>query len=179
MNLHEFTVEDIEGKQVALSKYRGKVVLLFNSATKCGFTPQYEELQKLYELFKNEPFEILDFPSNQFLKQAPEDNKGIHDFCTINFGVTFPQFAKADVNGENQQELFKWLKEEKPEEVKNTETEKFYSQLKAISQDRKGSDIRWNFTKFLIDKNGNVVERYAPNIKPLEIENDIRKLLEA
>lgn len=157
MSLYEMTVKDAHGQDVSLNDYRGKVLLIVNTATHCGFTPQYEGLQKLYETYHDQGFEILDFPCNQFADQAPEPIEEILDFCQGRFGVTFKQFAKIDVNGENESPLFTWLKSQKRGFV--------------------GESIKWNFTKFLVDAKGNVVKRFAPTTKPSEIEEDIKRIL--
>ncbi len=174
--LYDFIVKDAEYKDISLSNYKGKVLLIVNGATGCGFTPQYDGLQTLYDKFQPEGFEILDFPSNQFLGQAPGTNEEIVGFCKLNFGVGFKQFSKIDVNGENQEPLYKYLKTQ-VEEYRNKETADFYEKVKKYTPNLEINDIRWNFTKFLIDKNGNVVARFAPNITPEEIEKNIIKLL--
>lgn len=174
--LYDFIVKDAEYKDVSLSDYKGKVLLIVNGATGCGFTPQYDGLQKLYDKFQPEGFEILDFPSNQFLEQAPGTNEEIVGFCKLNFGVAFKQFSKIDVNGEAQEPLYKYLKTQ-AEEYRNKETVELYEKLKQYTPDLEPNNIRWNFTKFLVDKGGNVVARFAPNVTPEEIEQHIIKLL--
>jgi glutathione peroxidase len=176
MNIYDFTVKDIENNEVPLSEYKGKVVLIINGATGCGFTPQYDGLQKLYEKYNNQGFEILDFPSNQFLGQAPGTNEEIAGFCRLNFGVSFKQFSKIEVNGENEEPLYKYLKST-VQEYRNKETEEFYEKVRQYTPGIADNDIRWNFTKFLIDKEGNVVARFAPNISLEEIEQHVIKLL--
>ena len=157
-SLYDITVDDIHGKPVKLSKYKGKVLLIVNTASECGFTPQYKGLEALYEKFHGKGLEVLGFPCNQFGAQEPGDEKAIEQFCELNYGVTFPMFAKVDVNGDDASPLFKHLKSAK----------------KGIL----GSEaIKWNFTKFLVDRDGNVVERYAPKTEPKELENDVRTLL--
>ena len=157
MSIYDFTVKGRAGEDVSLSTYKGKVLLVVNTATGCGFTPQYEGLQKLYDKHKDKGFEILDFPCNQFANQAPGTIEDIQSFCTLNYGTTFPRFAKIDVNGKNASDLFKFLKKEKKSAL--------------------GSSIKWNFTKFLIDREGNVVKRFAPTDTPESIEQDIVSLL--
>ena len=157
MSSYDFTVKGRAGEDVSLSTYKGKVLLVVNTATGCGFTPQYEGLQKLYDKHKDKGFEILDFPCNQFANQAPGTIEEIQSFCTLNYGTTFPRFAKIDVNGKNASDLFKFLKKEKKSAL--------------------GSSIKWNFTKFLIDREGNVVKRFAPTDTPESIEQDIVALL--
>ena len=165
MSIYDFSVKTRKGEDVSLSNYKGKVLLIVNTATGCGFTPQYKELQELYTEFKDQGFEILDFPCNQFANQAPGNNEEIHTFCTGRFGITFPQFAKIDVNGENAIPLYKWLTE-------NTTFNGFgkspmgfvlSSVVKKSDKDYKNNgNIKWNFTKFLINRDGNIVERFEP-----------------
>ena len=157
MSIYDFNAKDINGKDISLSKYKGKVLLVVNTATGCGFTPQYNALEALYKKYEEKGFEILDFPCNQFGKQAPGEDHEIKDFCEINFGVSFDQFSKIEVNGKNEHPLYTYLKSQKGGIL--------------------GNKIKWNFTKFLINKNGEVVARFAPNVKPENIENDIIKLL--
>ncbi|WMJ77398.1 MULTISPECIES: glutathione peroxidase [unclassified Sedimentibacter] len=176
MKIYDFKVKDIENKEVSLSEYKGKVLLVVNGATGCGFTPQYDGLQKLYNKYKDEEFEILDFPSNQFLEQAPGTNEEIAGFCRLNFGVDFKQFSKIEVNGKNEEPLYKYLKTT-AEEYRSEDTLGFYEKVKQFTPDIKENDIRWNFTKFLIDKEGNVKARFAPNITPEELDQHIAKLV--
>lgn len=175
--IYDFIVKDVSDKDVSLSSYKGKVLLIVNGATGCGFTPQYDGLQKLYDKYNAQGFEILDFPSNQFLEQAPGTNEEIVGFCRLNFGVTFNQFSKIDVNGENETPLYKYLKEQIGE-TRGKGTEKLYEKLKQYTPDIKEDDIRWNFTKFLIDKEGNVAARFAPDITPEEIDKYVVKLIQ-
>ena len=156
--IYDFKVKDTEGKEVSLDKYREKVLLIVNTATECGFTPQYDGLQKLYETYKDRGVEVLDFPCNQFGGQAPGTNEEIANFCTARFGTTFDRFDKIDVNGENEDPLYTFLK--------NSQGGIF------------GDKIKWNFTKFLIDRQGNVVERYSSQKKPENIAKDIEGLLD-
>ena len=157
MNIYDFTVTNNKGEQVSMRNYIGKVLLIVNTATGCGFTPQYSGLQELYLEFKDKGFEILDFPCNQFGNQAPGGDVEISEFCTLNYNTTFDQFSKIDVNGENAEPLFKYLKEQK----------------KGVL----GGNIKWNFTKFLVDKDGNVVDRFSPTTTPEKIRSSIEKLL--
>lgn len=157
MSIYDFEVLDYKGNPVKLEKYRGKVLLIVNTATKCGFTKQYDGLEKFYLEHKDEGFEILDFPCDQFLHQAPGTNEEIHDFCILRFAIAFPQFSKIKVNG----------KEENP----------LYTYLKNNCEVNKGKRIKWNFTKFLISKDGTIVSRYEPNQTIDEFKNDIIKLL--
>lgn len=155
--VYDFTVKDTKGEDVSLEKYKGKVLLIVNTATKCGFTPQYDGLEDLYKKYKDQGFEILDFPCNQFANQAPEDISEINGFCELNYGTTFDRFDKIDVNGDKADPLYAHLKEEKPGKT--------------------GKAIKWNFTKFLVDKEGQVVQRYGSAKKPENIAKDIEKLL--
>ena len=165
MNIYDFKVKAQDGSEVNLADYKGKVLLVVNSATGCGFTPQYTELQEIYTELKEQGLEILDFPCNQFGEQAPGEDAEIHTFCTGRFGITFPQFSKIDVNGENAYPLFKYLTE-------NTKFEGFGMSpmgvmlsgiAKKMDKDyKKNGKIKWNFTKFLIDRNGEIVARFEP-----------------
>lgn len=155
--IYDFTVKDIQGNDLSLEKFKGKVMLIVNTASNCGFTKQYDGLQKLYEKYKNQGFVVLGFPCNQFGKQEPGDEKEIANFCTDTFNVTFPMMSKIEVNGENAHPLYKFLKKEKGGIL--------------------GDEIKWNFTKFLVDKEGNLVDRFAPQKTPEEIEDDIKELL--
>ena len=159
MGIYDFTVKARDGSDVSLSEYKGKVLLIVNTATGCGFTPQYKGLQSLYDKYKDKGFEILDFPCNQFANQAPGNEEEIHTFCTGRFGIKFPQFAKIDVNGKNESPLYTYL---------NSQKKGFFS-----------SKIKWNFSKFLITKDGQVVERFAPTDTPEKIDSYIEKLLNA
>jgi len=157
MSIYDFTMKDAQGEQVDLSQYRGKVLLVVNTATGCGFTPQYEGLENLYKTYQARGFEILDFPCNQFGNQAPGTEQEIVSFCQLHYNVSFRQFAKIEVNGENESPLYTYLKRQKGGVL--------------------GSKIKWNFTKFLIDREGNVVERFAPTVTPEKIEASIKELL--
>lgn len=168
--LYDFTVRDNRGNEVALDTYRGKVVLIVNTATKCGLTAQYSALQALYEKYRTQGLEVLDFPCNQFREQAPEDDADIERFCTINYGTTFPRFAKIGVNGEHSAPLYQWLKRALPEDSSNAAFRDFLIKLAALGQTREKHEIKWNFTKFLIDRNGNPVTRFAPSMTPQEID---------
>lgn len=157
MKFYEFAAKKIDGTEVNMDKYKGKVVLVVNTASKCGFTPQLEGLESLYKEYKDKDFEVLGFPCNQFGGQDPGNNKEISEFCLINYGVTFPMFEKIEVKGENTHPIFKYLKEN----AKGT----------------LGSEIKWNFTKFLINKDGDVVKRYGSMTKPEKLKKDIETLL--
>jgi glutathione peroxidase len=156
--VYDFAVNDIHGKERKLAQYKDKVLLIVNTASKCGFTPQYKGLEALHKKMHPRGLEVLGFPCNQFGAQEPGNAKEIESFCEINYGVSFPLFAKIDVNGADAAPLYQYLKKEKPGLL--------------------GSEaIKWNFTKFLVDRKGNVVERYAPNVEPADIAADIEKLL--
>ena len=166
-SVYDFKVKDMDGKEVSLSEYKGKVLLIVNTATKCGFTPQYEELQEMYEKYKDKGLVILDFPCNQFGGQAPGDIASIHEFCTSKYETTFPQFDKIDVNGENESPLFAFLKSKQAfKGFGNGEQAKFMDEmLKKQDPDYASKpDIKWNFTKFLVDSTGNVVARFEPTV---------------
>ena len=157
MKIYDFQVRNAKGVEVPMTNFEGKVLLIVNTATGCGFTPQYEGLQKLYDKYKDKGLEILDFPCNQFGHQAPGTEDEIQEFCTLKYHRTFPLFAKIDVNGKDAEPLFTYLKASKGGFL--------------------GDDIKWNFTKFLVSRDGTVVDRYAPMTKPEQIEGDILKLL--
>lgn len=181
MSIYDFKAKTIEGEEISLEKYKGKVLLIVNTASKCGFTPQYEGLESLYKKFNSKGFEILGFPCNQFAEQEPEDNKEIKKFCQLNFGVSFQMFEKIDVNGENAHPLYKYLKKEAPFEGIDTSSEKgqfLNNYLKEnYPESLKDDSIKWNFTKFLVDKNGNVVKRFETPVEPKDMEKDIEKIL--
>lgn len=155
--LHDFKAKAINGKEISLEDFKGKLKLVVNTASNCGYTPQYKGLEELYKKYQDK-LVILGFPCNQFGKQEPGDSKAISSFCEINYGVTFPLFSKIDVNGENADPIFKFLKHEAPG-ILGTEF------------------IKWNFTKFLVDRDGNVIKRYSTMTKPEEIEKDLEKYL--
>ncbi|NNJ33343.1 glutathione peroxidase [Lacrimispora amygdalina] len=175
--IYDYKVKDINGNEISMSEYKGKVLLIVNTATGCGFTPQYEGLQKLYDKYKDQGFEILDFPCNQFFEQAPGSNEELAKFCQVNFGTTFKTFAKVDVNGENASDLFKFLKAQAPKAEEDEASEAFYKKLEGLGFTTEGDDIKWNFTKFLVDRNGKVVGRYAPTYEPEKLERIIENLL--
>lgn len=179
MGIYELKVKKRDGKEFDLSTLKGKVSLVVNTATGCGFTPQYEGIEKLYEKYHEKGFEVLDFPCDQFGHQAPGSDDEIHNFCTAKYNTQFDQFAKIEVNGENESPVFTILKKEQPkEEVKGFKNKASMKAVKKISKTcKKENDIVWNFTKFLVDKNGNAVKRYDPTFDPSEIEEDIIKLL--
>lgn len=178
MSLYDINVLDRLGEEVSLKKYEGKVLLIVNTATGCGFTPQYEELQSLYEELKDKGFEILDFPCNQFREQAQGSDEEIHTFCTSKYHTTFDRFKKIDVNGENATELFTFLKSQKPFVMPTGFKNKTAMKLVQKLSGTKGTDdIRWNFTKFLVDRNGNVVERFEPVLTVADYKDKILALL--
>ncbi|MCK1991165.1 glutathione peroxidase [Peribacillus muralis] len=158
MSIYEFEVNKINGETISLEEYRGKVMLIVNTASKCGFSPQYDDLQSLYVQYKEDGLVVLGFPCNQFLNQEPGDDLEIDSYCKLNHGVTFPMFAKVNVNGKEAHPLFSYLAENAPGLMGS-------------------KSIKWNFTKFLIDRDGKIVSRYAPKTKPLEFESDLKKLL--
>lgn len=178
MSIYDYTVKDREDNDVDMSQFKGKVILIVNTATGCGFTPQYKGLEDLYEKYHEEGLEILDFPCNQFGNQAPGSNDEIHEFCTLKYNTTFDQFAKIDVNGENEAPLFTYLKEQIPEEkVEGLKNKMAMKAIEKISTAKKQGDIKWNFTKFLVDKEGKVVARFAPTYTPEKIEELIKELI--
>ena len=172
MSIYDFKVRDRKGNEVSLRDYAGKVLLIVNTATGCGFTPHYEPLEAMYREFKGKGFEILDFPCNQFANQAPGDADEIHQFCTLKFGTEFPQFAKLDVNGENADPLFAYLATEKPfsgfgKGLKNAALNKFTEMNNKKFGDK--AYIKWNFTKFLVNRQGEVVARFEPTVDMKEV----------
>ena len=157
MNFYELEAKKMNGQMIKMEQYKGNVVLVVNTASKCGLTPQFKELEELYQTYHSKGLEILGFPCNQFAKQDSGSNEEIHEFCQLNYGVTFNMFEKIEVNGAHAHPIYRYLKQE----------------VKGLF----GSEIKWNFTKFLIDRDGNVIKRYAPTVKPSKIANDIEKLL--
>ena len=156
-NIYDIKVLNSKNQEVSLSEYKGKALLIVNTASKCGFTPQYEDLQKLYDEYHDKGLEILAFPCDQFAHQEPGDNGAIQEFCKINYGLTFPVLGKVNVNGSDAHPLYKHLRAKKGSLL--------------------GNKIKWNFTKFTVDRDGNVVKRYAPTVKPLSMKSDLEKLL--
>lgn len=181
MSVYNFSAINIDGEEVSLKDYEGKVLLIVNTASKCGFTPQYEELQKLYEKYQEQGLEILGFPCNQFKEQEPGESTEIKKFCSINYGVTFPLFEKTEVRGAGAHPLFKYLIEKAPYkglDPNHPIGQKLLALLTEMDPNYFNDDeIKWNFTKFLIDKQGNVVGRYEPTTAPLNMQEDIQKLL--
>lgn len=179
MNVYDFTVKAQDGTEVALSDFKGKVLLIVNTATGCGFTPQYEELQNIYEELSDQGLVILDFPCNQFANQAPGNDEEIHDFCTGRYGISFPQYSKIDVNGENAIPLYKWI-------TSNTKFEGFDGPAKLVltpivkkmDKDFKNNgNIKWNFTKILVDRNGEIAARFEPTKSLDKVKEKIKEVL--
>lgn len=156
-NFYDFEANNLKGEKTAMKKYEGDLILVVNTASKCGLTPQYEGLEELYSKYKDQGLTILGFPCNQFGSQEPGDENDIEEFCQVNYGVSFPMFSKVDVNGSDAHPIFKYLKSEQGGFL--------------------GSKIKWNFTKFLIDRNGQPVKRFAPTTKPEKIESHIKKMI--
>ena len=178
MSIYEYSVKDRQGNDVSLSQFQGKVMLIVNTATGCGFTPQYEGLEKLYETYHEQGLEILDFPCNQFGNQAPGNDTEIHEFCTFKYKTQFDQFKKVDVNGENEEPLFGYLKSQKGFEGFDLKGMVLAPVVKKMDPDYKNNaNIKWNFTKFLVDREGNVVDRFEPTVTPEKIEAKIKALL--
>ena len=180
MSIYEYSVKDAQGKEIQLSEFEGKIMLIVNTATGCGFTPHYEDLERIYEKFHERGLEIIDIPCNQFGGQAPGSDEEIHEFCTLHYNTKFPQMKKSDVNGENELPLFTYLKQEQGfmglgehQYIENLE-----KMLAANDPDwDKKSDIKWNFTKFIVDRKGNVVERFEPTEEMKNIEVYLEKMI--
>lgn len=176
--IYDFKALNNKGEEIALAQFKNQVLMIVNTASKCGFTPQYDGLQALYEKYKDRGLVILGFPCDQFKHQEPGNDKEIEQFCKVNFGVTFPLMKKVDVFGENAHPIFQYLTQQVPEEevsgLKNKATMKM---VEALATGRKEGDVRWNFTKFLISRDGSQIKRYAPVITPDEIEKDIEAML--
>jgi Glutathione peroxidase len=177
--IYSFKATSNAGEEVNFADYKGKVLLIVNTASKCGFTPQYDGLEALYQKYKDQGMVIIGFPCDQFAGQEPGSNDEIAEFCRINHGVTFPLMAKTDVNGPNAEPVFEYLKEQAPtEEYSGLKAKATRTMLKGLSKSaKKDSDILWNFTKFLVNRDGSVVKRYAPVVKPEDIEKDIQGML--
>ena len=178
--IYKITVKDGEGQEVKMKQYKGKVLLIVNTATRCGFTPQYTELENIYEKFHGQGLEILDFPCNQFGQQAPGTNAEIHNFCTANFNIQFEQFDKIDVNGPNATPLYSWLKSQKG--FQGFGDSDMGRRMDGMMRKRdanydQNADIKWNFTKFLVDRKGRVVKRFEPTDKMEDVEQWIQKYL--
>ena len=179
MSIYDYSVVDRNGKKIDLNEYKGKVLIIVNTATGCGFTPQYEGLENLYKQYHDKGLEIIDIPCNQFGNQAPGSDDEIHEFCALKYNTSFDQFTKADVNGENELPLYTYLKEQIKDDkiigIKNKMAMKAVEKMSKTT--KKPGDIKWNFTKFLVDKEGQVVERYSPTFKPADMENDIKQIM--
>ena len=179
MSLYDISVKDRNGNDVSLNDFKGKVLIVVNTATGCGFTPQYEGLENLYKKYHDKGLEVLDFPCNQFGNQAPGSDDEIHEFCALKYNTSFDQFTKIDVNGENESPVFTYLKDKiKEDKIDGLKNKMAMKAVEKISKTTKNpGDIKWNFTKFLVDKEGNVVGRYSPTFKPEDMEKDIVGLL--
>ena len=180
MSIYDYAYTSIEGNPVSMSQYKGKVVLIVNTASKCGFAPQYEGLEALYQRYRDQGFEVIGFPCNQFMDQEPGDEAAISEFCSVRYGVTFPMSAKADVRGDDAIPLFRYLTEQKAFEGmgKGIKNKAFDMMLKAKYKDGyKDSQVKWNFTKFLVDRQGEVAARFEPVVEPADIAVHIGKLL--
>lgn len=180
MNIYDFNVINVKGEEVSLGKYKGKVLMIINTATGCGFTPQYKDLQEIYEKFHEKGLEIIDIPCNQFAGQAPGTDEEIHKFCTLNFGTEFPQMKKSNVNGEEALPLYKYLKKEQGFNGFGNGPQALAMglMLKKIDKDYKNNaEIKWNFTKFVADREGNVIKRFEPTESMKEVENFIKNLM--
>ncbi|MBR3564218.1 MAG: glutathione peroxidase [Clostridia bacterium] len=180
MTVYDFKVKDMNGEEVSLKDYEGKVLLIVNTATECGFTPQYTELQEMYDAYHDRGLEILDFPCNQFGNQAPGSNDDIHTFCTGRFGISFPQFGKVDVNGENADPLFLYLEENAPFKGfdNNPQGIAMKAFLSAKDKDyKKTNTIKWNFTKFLIAKDGTIIDRFEPTRNMKKVSEAVESAL--
>jgi glutathione peroxidase len=181
VNIYDFQVKDIDGKIISLAEFKGKVLLIVNTASKCGFTPQYEELQALYNAYADQGLEILGFPSNQFAEQEPGSNTEVQNFCRLNYGVSFPMFEKTEVRGANAHPLFAYLTEQVPFtgfDASHPIAGKLQEALQTTFPELlTGDGIKWNFTKFLVSRQGDVVGRYEPTTSPLAMKPAIEKLL--
>lgn len=175
-SVYDFSVKEQDNSSLSLEHFKGKVLLIVNTATKCGFTKQYEDLEQLYQEVGNEQFEILDFPCNQFAEQAPGSSDDINEFCSLNYGTTFPRFQKIEVNGSNAEPLYQWLRQEKTND-EGAEADAFAEKIQSMNNAEEEDAINWNFTKFLVDKNGAVVHRYSPTVEPKDIKEDILNLV--
>ena len=180
MSIYDISVKNSKGEDVSMADYKGKVIVVVNTATGCGFTPQYKPLEEMYEKYHDKGLEIVDVPCNQFAGQAPGSDEEIHEFCTLKYNTQFPQMKKADVNGENAIELFKYLKSQKGFEGfgKGPKAVAMSAMCKARDKDYKNNpDIKWNFTKFVVDREGNVVARFEPTHDMKELEKLVAELI--
>ena len=181
MSIYDYKAITIDGEEVSLGKYKGKVLIIANTASKCGFTPQYEGLEKIYKDYNSKGLEVLGFPCNQFAGQEPGSNKEVKNFCELNYGVSFPLFQKIEVRGENAHPLFKYLSEGIPFkglDLNHPNGKKLYNFLKEkFPEYLSGNSIKWNFTKFLVDREGNLVGRFEPTTEPVDMIPEIEKLI--
>lgn len=180
MSIYDLSVTASDGSEVPMADYKGKVILVVNTATGCGFTPHYEPIEKMYEAYHDQGFEVIDVPCNQFAGQTPGTDEEIHEFCTLKYNTQFPQMKKTDVNGENAAPLFQYLKEQKGFEGfgNGPKALMMKTMLKKIDKDYKNNpDIKWNFTKFLVDRDGNVVARFEPTADMKKVEEAVKELL--
>ncbi len=179
MSIYDYSVKKRNGENVSIANYKDKILIIVNTATGCGFTPQYEGLEKLYKKYHDKGLEILDFPCNQFGNQAPGSDDEIHEFCALKYNTSFDQFAKIDVNGENENQLYTFIKNEIQNDIidgmKNKMTMKAIEKISSTC--KQAGDIKWNFTKFLVNREGQVVARYSPTYKPEDMEEKIIELL--
>ncbi len=178
--IYDYSVQNAKGEEISLKDYEGKVILVVNTATGCGFTPQYKDLEEIYEKYHDRGFEIIDVPCNQFAGQTPGTDEEIHEFCTLKYNTQFPQMKKADVNGEGAIPLFKFLKSQKGFEGfgKGAKALAMSTMLKTIDKDYKNNpEIKWNFTKFAVDRKGNVVARFEPTAAMAEVDKCVESLL--
>ena len=179
MSIYDYKVKNRNGKDISIADYKGKVLIIVNTATGCGFTPQYEGLEKLYKEYHDKGLEILDFPCNQFGNQAPGTDDEIHQFCQFKYNTSFDQYAKIDVNGENESPLYTYIKNEVKEDIivgmKNQIAMKAIEKISSTC--KIDGDIKWNFTKFLIDREGNIIARYSPTFKPEDMEEKIKEII--
>lgn len=180
MSIYDYSIKNAKNEDVNLADYKGKVMLVVNTATGCGFTPQYKELEEFYEKYHNDGFEIIDIPCNQFMNQAPGSDEEIHQFCTLKYNTQFPQMKKSDVNGENELPLYTYLKSQQA--FAGFGDGKGSAMMKAMAKLRdknykKNPDIKWNFTKFLVDRDGNVVARFEPTQAMADVDKAIAELM--
>ena len=177
MSIYDYKIKNRKGEDISLKTFKDKVLIIVNTATGCGFTPQYEGLEKLYKKYHDKGLEIIDIPCNQFGNQAPGTDDEIHEFCALKYNTSFDQFTKADVNGENELPLYTYLKKEiKEDTINGIKNKMAMKAIEKISKAKDG-DIKWNFTKFLIDKNGEVVGRYSPTYNPVDMEEKIKEII--
>ncbi len=180
MSIYDYKLTTGTGETLDLADYKGKVIMIVNTATGCGFTPQYKPIEEMYEKYHDQGLEIVDIPCNQFLNQAPGTDDEIHEFCTLRYNTTFPQMKKSDVNGENELPLYTYLKSEQKFETFGKGAKGFAMKAMAKLRDKdyaENGDIKWNFTKFIIDRDGNVVKRFEPTIDMAEVESFVASLL--